>query len=312
LQVWLWHLALAGLLIASSPAFQGLRCLTVGIYAWSALSKCDVAFLQGPGRTVLLGLLSALGIDPRAVRGDVGAWAVVVMVAWEGLTALFLAFRRTRLLGLLQSLVLHAGLLVALGPWGLNHGWSVLLWNFLFLFQNPILFGRREPEMAASESPPWTSRLRTAVAYGVLGAGVVLPAFQPWGLWDVWPSWAVYSTRGGWCTLLVRSDDVDRLPSTAQPYVRPPLPLDDWGVIDMDAWSRDALHCPVYPQSRFRIAIAAALSQRVAVRVDLRRPLDRLTDDVVLTSWMLEDGRVPTELAKQFWLNLRVRPANEK
>jgi hypothetical protein len=150
------------------------------------------------------------------------------------------------------------------------------------------------------------------VAYGVLGAGVVLPAFQPWGLWDVWPSWAVYSTRGGWCTLLVRSDDVDRLPSTAQPYVRPPLPLDDWGVIDMDAWSRDALHCPVYPQSRFRIAIAAALSQRVAVRVDLRRPLDRLTDDVVLTSWMLEDGRVPTELAKQFWLNLRVRPANEK
>jgi len=314
LQVWAWHLVLAGLLIASSPALSALRrlrWLTIGLYAWSAASKCDLTFLHGPGRMVLQGLLTAIGIDPHAVQEDIGTWAVIVMVAWEGLTSLFLAFPRTRRLGLLQSLVLHVGLLVALGPWGLNHGWSVLLWNVLFLFQNPLLFGTKETETATSE-PPRANWLRTVVAYGALGAGVLLPALQPWGLWDVWPSWAVYSTRGGWCTLLVRTEEVSQLPSAAQPYVRPPQPLADWSVIDVDAWSREALSCPVYPQSRFRIAIAAALSQSVPVRVELRRSLDHWTDDVVLTSWILEGGQIPAELKRRYWLNLRARPIGDE
>ncbi len=53
-------------------------------------------------------------------------------------------------------------------------------------------------------------------------------------------------------------DILERFAATHPDFVREPPPLSDWHPIDVDAWSLSELHCPVYPQPRFRLVVAAA------------------------------------------------------
>jgi len=130
-----------------------------------------------------------------------------------------------------------------------------------------------------------------------------MPALQPWGYWDVWPSWAVYSSRGGWTTSFVHHDDIEKLPDAVRPFVGDPPPLSDWHPIDIDAWSLSELHCPVYPQPRFRLAVAAALSQFARIQVERRSPPERLSGTTRVQTIEVTGGRLPPEVAAEFWLN---------
>jgi hypothetical protein len=142
-----------------------------------------------------------------------------------------------------------------------------------------------------------------------------MPAFLDWGYWDVWPSWAVYSSRGGGATLFVRSDDVKRLPEVVRPFVRPPAPLSDWHPVDVDRWSLEALKCPVYPQNRFRMAVAAALGPEA--RVEVRSPPHRQSGASVRRELLWRDGRwwngpeftESVDVESRYWLNLKPRTA---
>ena len=147
---------------------------------------------------------------------------------------------------------------------------------------------------------------------GLLAIVIVMPALQPWGYWDIWPSWAVYSARGGWTTSFVHHDDLEKLPPAVRHFVGPPPPLSDWHPIDVDAWSLRELHCPVYPQSRFRLAVAAALSRSARIRVERRSAPDRFSGATTVETIDVVDGRLPPEVAARFWLNTTPRTAREK
>jgi hypothetical protein len=310
LQVWAYHLCVAGLLTAfSAPgrAIPRLRWLTISIYAWSALSKIDTGFVAGPGRTLFRGLTSVFSINPPA--GAFDEFAPWLMPVGELLAAVTLALPRWRRVGLVLSISMHLLLLLAVGPLGLRHELGVQIWNGLFLAQNVLLFGQSKltmttpPDDQALSRSRWGDRFMT----GLLAIVMVMPAFQPWGYWDVWPSWAVYSARGGWTTILVHHDGIKRLPNAPQRFVGAPAPLSDWHPVDIDSWSLSELHCPVYPQSRFRLAVAAALSQSALIRVERRGPPHRFSGATTLETFDVAEGHLPPEIAAQFWLNTEPR-----
>jgi hypothetical protein len=197
---------------------------------------------------------------------------------------------------------MHVLLLLAVGPLGLGHEWGVQLWNLLFLAQNFVLFRRR----TGQPGPVQTIR-GNRVAQALLVVALVMPAFQPIGGWDIWPSWAVYSTRGGWTTVLVHHEDVEHLPASVRPFVGEPPPLSDWRPIDVDAWSIRDLHCPVYPQPRFRLGIAAALSRHARIQVERRTAPTRITGATSSTTIDVSNGKLPDAIEHEFWLNTTPR-----
>jgi hypothetical protein len=223
----------------------------------------------------------------------------------ELIAAIALAVPRWRRVGLWLSIAMHLLLLMAVGPLGLRHEFGVQLWNGLFLIQNVMLFGR--PAFTGSTSPDnqilprlrWADRSMS----GLLAIVIVMPASQPWGFWDVWPSWAVYSARGGWTTSFVHYEDIEKLPPAVQRYVGAPAPLSDWHPIDVDAWSLKELHCPVYPQSRFRLSVAAALSRTARIRVERRSPPNRISGATDTRTIEVVGGQLPPEVRAEFWLN---------
>ncbi|REK31082.1 MAG: hypothetical protein DWQ41_01265 [Planctomycetota bacterium] len=103
------------------------------------------------------------------------------------------------------------------------------------------------------------------------------------GWFDNWPAWAVYSARPSVVEITVRDTRVNDLPVSLQAHVGPPPPLQEWRPVNIDAWSFAELDCPVYPQERYRLAVALAIADRAGLgddmRVVRRGPPDRITGE---------------------------------
>ncbi len=65
------------------------------------------------------------------------------MPAFEMAVSLLLIFRKTRRIGLVGAVAIHAALLAILGPWGLDHSTIVLVWNGALILEDLLLFGPR-------------------------------------------------------------------------------------------------------------------------------------------------------------------------
>lgn len=285
LQPWVWQMTVMAIVIGlSSYELWTIRCLrgiTVSIYFWSAVSKLDWAFLFGRGQWLLEGLASAARLSPDLWSENSRLVLAAMFPVGELFVAAALLWPRLRRGGLSAAILMHALLLLALGPFGHQQLPGVLIWNGYFIFQNILLFGRRA-SLDGAESEGRGIRqteIRTQIACAFTAVVVLLPALSPWGYWDHWPSWAVYAERPAVVQMAVKEADVPRLPPSLQPFVGPPEPLSDWRPVNLDAWSFDVCRCPMYPQKRYRLAVIAALAVdlRTPPRIIIHGPPDRWT-----------------------------------
>jgi len=307
-QPWAWLFWLEAVAIASLGSRQSqpaIRWLVISLYVWSAASKLDVSFLQERGPWLLGGLLQGLGLEPAMIPA-----AKLQRLAWllpigELVTAAALAVPSTRRYGVWIATALHAALLIALGPLGHNHHAGVLLWNLFFLCQNPILFGAQLDDLRADtdRGRPIASLLGRSLLFMAIAA----PALEPLGLYDHWPAWAVYSDRPEIVRVSIRDQDRDHLP--AELTASPPAPLSDWCDIRWDDWSFRTRRCPVYPQGRYRLALARWLAGRLPagtpVRVLVESTPDRWTGGRARVEF--PDREALENAGKRFWLGTASR-----
>jgi hypothetical protein len=316
LQPWVWQMLLWTSVIALSGrdrprlALESLRGLTLSVYVWSAVSKFDRAFVEGHGQLLLEGLSDAVGLSAADWSPAVRAGLAWCFPAGELLVAALLAVARLRRLGLWGSLAMHVALLLTLGPLGLNHEWGVLLWNGYFIGQNVLLFrplpaagsraGDVERDRTDSRSP------RVAVTRLVTLVLCVLPGLSLAGLWDWWPSWAVYSARPEVVIVLVEDADIVRLPASLQAHIGPPRPLSTRCPVNLDAWSFATCWCPMYPQERYRLAVAMAVSREYDAEMTLtiRSSPNRRTGE---RAERRLDGQALERHVASYWLNVRRR-----
>lgn len=317
LQPWAWQLFLVSLLGSlATPALyvMGWRGLVISIYVYSALSKCDAAFLSGSGWDMLEPLHAWLPF-----RAHQGSFWPLLMPLGELLVAIWLGIPRTRRWGRYASYGLHGGLLLLLGPLGLNHSRGVLLWNVFFLVQNRWLFAT--PVTAAAPALPADSpqpRWRQLLAWGVLVVASCWPAFYPWGWCDPWIGWAVYAPPFERVTVSVRVPSAAKLPPDWPDELRRPQTaagtLDDdfltgsFGtVVDFNRWSLSTLGVPTYPGPRYRVALAMALSEKLdshAVTVRFDRRFSRWQAKFPATPTRVSSTREDLErTSRQFWFN---------
>jgi hypothetical protein len=348
LQPWAYQFGLMALAFATLPPRCGLawvRVLVVSIYVYSAVSKLDVSFCDTLGQRFLEALLPPIGLSMSLWSEATRRGLALVFPVFELLIAAGLCFQRTRRVALVGSIVMHAVMLLILGPWGLGHRPGVLIWNMYFIVQNVVLFGRRSPlspgggeglgvrgelpHAPLAPHPPTPSprsgeRGRASDANGASTAkrvgdwftqsvfvlAIVLPFLEPWGLCDNWLAWGLYATHGARASVFVHEAAVDQLPASAREFVVAEPGAAPWVRLKLDRLSLAALEAPIYPAPRFDIGCALAIAEAARLdndqlRVRLEGPADRWTGRRSTTDVVGVD-RVRA-VADGFWLNARPR-----
>jgi len=288
LQPWAWQFFILSIVLALADdrtVFHGWRWLVVSIYFWSAWSKFDMAFAELVSehfawRMFDLRTFYAWTTDAWTSRDWIALWIsstspgpeVVKFLAFglplgELATAMALCRSGTRRYGLWCSLLMHALLLAALGPFGLNHKPGVLLWNMYFITQNLVLFQFLDQQASAVSWSWTTSGLWSRLAAGCLAFVMIWPASVPWGGCDPWLGWAVYVPPSEEARMVILRSEAARLPRSVDEHLSYSWCGNNPRVtITESRWSLDALGVPVYPHPRFQIGVYLDFYERYSLR----------------------------------------------
>lgn len=282
-QPWAYHLILVWVVLLSADwsnerstqrAVRLLQILLIGIYFHSAVSKFDTAFADQHGRRILAGFCDAIGLpaDDWLDRND-PRWldrrrVLLAMPLVELIGAAGLCWKRTRKIAVGLILIVHAFLLVALGPLGLNHEIGVLAWNIMFMIQGVLLFWPHKNaadgwDENATDAQAIATRSRIIpkfVAILIVGAGCILPFGRP-TYWDMWPSWSLYSPRNVELVITIDEAELNRVTGNCRRYLSAP---DFHGNchVRVDQWALGELAAPMYPSPRIECAAARWLQSR--------------------------------------------------
>lgn len=277
LQPWHWLFILVmtqTLVLPSAERIRLYRLTVASIYLFAAVSRLGSGVSGGMNRQVVTMMLGAVGAE-QILRQESILFAVCLTVTLGELaTGFLLLMPRTRGLGMIAAVLVHATLVLVLSPLGLNHHPGVLIWNVYFLMAVPVLFGstRKDPEVdqASSSSQRLSRQARLLAAFVFL-----FPLSGLFGFADNWLSWQVYSPRPEVVRVFVRQAARDDLPADMRNFIAQPALLDDWCPVRIDRWSLAVAKAPLYPEDRFQLAVAAYLmsfSKPSSIRVDLESP----------------------------------------
>jgi hypothetical protein len=93
-------------------------------------------------------------------------------------------------------------------------------------------------------------------------AVVILPLTEPWGLFDMWPSWGLYASSAERVSLQVHRVAQSRLAAELQPFVEVPADeRDPWLTVRLDRWALASRRAPIYPQARVQLGVAIAVAE---------------------------------------------------
>lgn len=314
LQPWAWQFLLIAWLLITVPNKTGLswcRWLTVSVYFWSAISKFDHSFLHGHANLFLGVIADWTGTELADWPESVRLTAAYVFPAGEMLVAALLIRWPQRRIGLWASWLMHGTLIAIVGPFGLQHEWGVLLWNVYFIGQNALLYPRRTGDAFAHRFIR-DSRPREFVALLPIVAALILPLTSLRGWFDEWPSWAVYTGRAEQVRVEIRDDVRESIPKDL-PISDVPndaaLDFQPWRSVNLGQWSLKTLETPIYPQSRFRLAVAGAIAERLPDENGIRVTVQSATDRKTGQRWT-ETYRGREEIHRlldRFWLNTQAR-----
>jgi len=210
--------------------------------------------------------------------------AILAMPLAEIVIAGLLLGRRTTRLGIAGACLLHLALLLLVGPLGLRHSNTVFGWNAALLIQVPLLFWP-----GAEPTSVWLGRdARKGTARWLILALLLMPLGERWGVWDSWPSFAVYASHNERVEVYVSAEERLFWPEEIQPYLVPTDRADTLR-LDITNWSRFMRGVPAYPQARTGVGIALGLIDNIRAN----RPLYARV--LARAHWWTGDRRVIAE-----------------
>lgn len=240
LQPWAWQFFLFAMLLLlakrSDELVTSARWVTASIYFFSAVSKFDYQFIFGLGGRLAQTLAEIIGVEASGWMSFIAA----VMPVFELLVAVLLIVGRTRKTGVVLAAVFHTALIVALGPWGLNHHTGVLVWNLFFFAITAILFW---PTVA--EKNDSSSGQPSTLVFAVTLVMVLYPLLPHC---DHWLAWGLYSPNNSRCDLeaVQENDEGETI------FQR----------VDLSKMSLEQLKVPLYPAARFQLGVAQAIQEK--------------------------------------------------
>lgn len=266
LQAWFYQtLLISGVyaLLPGTVAIGFARFFAVVLYFHSGLSKLDHSFAFSMGPYLLQPVLQ---FWPKSWGADNQIYFILALPVGELIAALLLATGLCKT-GLTGILFMHAGLFALLGPWALDHSGNVLTWNISMACQALVLFGAKRMEAGIETKPVEASPLAFGLIQLLFLAVAVMPFFERAGLWDAWPSFALYAGHVEQLRLDLPQNATERLPGEFQPFL---IQQGDRNYIDLTRWSRARLGVPSYPALRMQRGLAKYVSAQCPPEFPLR------------------------------------------
>lgn len=225
---------------AASRTLAGMRFTVAAIYFWGGVQKLTQHFFHEEFPWFIRPLTDLLPI-PEAWIPVLGIGAAVLEIAF----AIGLLTRRFRGIALGEAMLMHAVILVCIGPLRGHWNDSAWIWSLTMAAQAWLLFFAARPfeptKMFAA--PPARSLPRLAVA--VLAG--VMPSFHTVGLWDAAISFNVYTGNVNTASIVMLPEAADKLPAELRPHV---VRQDRSAMLDLGGWSQSLFNAGVYPEIR--------------------------------------------------------------
>ncbi len=328
LQPWayeLWILSVVWLSFHESQMrLAWMRWILVSIYIYSACGKFDFEFLHTVGQHMLTALTGLLRFDARQLSQPVRVGLVATFPLVELAIAVGLLIPKSRRLAGGCAVLLHLGLILILGPLGLNHRPGVLVWNAQVAVQVYWLF-------VAPQSPANCVNNPIKQYFGPRGLGdprglgewcgsivltlvMLLPLTERYGMWDHWTSWALYAPHSSRVLVEVSPSAIAQLPPSLRELLdQEKVGSNDefliWVTLPIESWSLQTLASPIYPQARYQLGIAEYIAGLVnsefQIRATVIGPASRFTGH--REQLLLEGSSTIFDAANRFWLNTHFR-----
>lgn len=172
-------------------ALNACRLIVVATYFWSGLQKANASFVQST-HPWLVEPLTAWLPEWAGSALLAGGYAVPVVEAVIGVGLLTRRFRR---LAVVSALLMHAFIMLCIGPLGHDHNTVVWPWNFAMIAFVLILFWKApdDPSPSTILDPGRNFSTSFALRAAVLILFAFMPLFNFFGLWDSYLSSGLYS-----------------------------------------------------------------------------------------------------------------------
>ena len=257
LQPWHWlFLFIMAFRVTLSPEFfpSVVRRLLPFIYIFAAVSRFGPEIDSGISRRIVTSLLDMIGLEAVATQAQTVSWLCTLTTTTELATGILLLVPRAQRIGTVFAVVMHVTLMAVLGPTGLNQYAAVVIWNG-FLTPLVVLLYWNHTERRLPHR--FSVTVATALCF-------IWPALALFGITDNWTGWQLYSPRPEVLQLQIHSDAVSELPSSVIPCVGQPDPFEEWCSVRIDRWSLQSTGVPLYPQARFQLAVAEAVTGNIS------------------------------------------------
>jgi hypothetical protein len=262
----------------NSAVLNTSRFIVVAIYIWSGFSKLSFGFVH----YVLPELLQAAGVAlPTELIVRIGLLFPLAEIA----IALGLLLPRTRPLCLAAAIVMHAFVLLAVGPFGQNYNTIVWPWNVAMIAILLVLF------RGARDVSPRAILLNRGFPLHLVAVALfgLLPGFSYLGLWPTYLSFRLYSDQYHWATISLTPAVRLKLPPRSRDEV---MIGDDYGGYDghlnVAYWSEHELGAIIPPEpsvfSEVARRVCALADHPLDVRLIITAPPDRWSGEETRTT----------------------------
>ena len=177
--------------VGALDALNTCRLIVVATYFWSGLQKANASFIQGTHPWLVEPLTTRLPewAGSALLAGGYGVSAIEVALG------IGLLMRRFRKLAMVGALLMHAFIMLCIGPLGHDHNTVVWPWNFAMVAFVLILFWRvaDDPSPSTILLPGRSLSPGSALRAAVLVLFAFMPLFNFFGLWDSYLSSGLYS-----------------------------------------------------------------------------------------------------------------------
>ena len=177
--------------VGALDALNACRLIVVATYFWSGLQKANASFIQTTHPWLVEPLTTRLP-DWAGSALLAGGYAVPMVEAVIGIGLLTRRFRRLAVMG---ALLMHAFIMLCIGPLGHDHNTVVWPWNFAMVAFVLILFWRAPDDTTPSTILDPGRNFSTGFAFraAVLVLFAFMPLFNFFGLWASYLSSGLYS-----------------------------------------------------------------------------------------------------------------------
>jgi hypothetical protein len=321
LQPWAYQSAIYALVFAAIDPPRTRRYLiplAASVYLYSAAGKFDFQFAHTVGQDFLDAVARPIGGLPDRLDESARAKLALIFPAMELLCGVGLLIRPVRIVAAVVVIMMHATLIIVLGPWALDHSYGVLVWNLLLIVQAYVLMikpewsarsSRRDRDRLDCESSQ-SNRVASCFVCGVVLLALVAPLLERFGYWDHWTSWSLYSPHTSRVEIELHRSAVDALHPSLRTFVEKDENDDGWRKLAIERWSLSCRGVPIYPQARYQLALAEKIATQLRltdeIRVRVRGVSDRWTgqrDEQLL----LGRGKI-RDAMRSYWLNRPTSP----